>query len=560
MTDHRPLITDHRSLTASVTGHWPSLLSLLILILGTGCNALKSAGDFPAKTAAAITPGKKEKPTRDPLELQLGLFQFADEFAAHMIIQVEALRRGTNVLDREETLRWKIALTSEPSTIVSGPNAMVNVLDMTVFITSMRIALERTGVPRVYGASAQPMLATCRAAEADIWRIADKVLEPEQRAALHGAIEDWCQQHPSLENVLGTRTLGLAFQVVQAHQADTTKSTSALSLFQVDPLAGLDPAVREITKTRLFAERALYVTQKLPELLRWQTELLSSRAADLPAVQQLITNSTRISDSMDRFSRAAEQLPAQVSAEREEILKTLQAQEQQLTPLLNEVRQTLTAGTGMSTSLNTTLTTFDALMKRFGVGETNRPPSPDKKAEPFRIQDYGQTAERLEAAARQLTELLQAFDQTLGSTNLAQLSMQVGPAVQQAQTRGKAIVDYAFWRGVLLVAIVWLAALNYRLVVRRHLLMVVPQARAKGGFCLSDAGRYPPRVRGDPELHLSLRGVRFDLPDSQLRGLPARDGPSPCLYLGKTVPSASAVEEVPATLDPQISRSRHGAG
>ena len=157
------------------------------------------------------------------------------------------------------------------------------------------------------------------------------------------------------------------------------------SLLQVDPLSGLDPAVREIAQTRLFAERALFVTQKMPMLLRWQTELLSVNAVEMPAVQQLVTNSTQIAASVERFARVAEQLPGQVSTEREEILKALQSQESKLTPLVNEVRQTLTAGSQMSTSLNTTLTTFDALMKRFGVGETNNaaPPghqSPNRSA------------------------------------------------------------------------------------------------------------------------------------------------------------------------------------
>jgi type VI protein secretion system component VasF len=120
---------------------------------------------------------------------------------------------------------------------------------------------------------------------------------------------------------------------------------------------------------------------------------------------------------------------------------------------VNEVRQTLVAGSQMSTSLNTTLTTFDVLMKRFGVGETNQAGPPDTNSAPFRIQDYGQTAVQLEGAARQLTELLDTLDRTIGSTNLLQLSAQVAPAVQQAQTGGKEIVDYAFWKGILLLAI-----------------------------------------------------------------------------------------------------------
>ena len=74
---------------------------------------------------------------------------------------------------------------------------------------------------------------------------------------------------------------------------------------------------------------------------------------------------------------------------------------------------------------------------------------------------------QLDAAARQLTGLLLALDQTLDSTNLAKLSTQVGPVVQQAQTSGKEVVDYAFGRGILLVAIVLVAALIYRFLAAR---------------------------------------------------------------------------------------------
>jgi len=313
------------------------------------------------------------------------------------------------------------------------------------------------------------MLESCRNAEADIWQYTGKVLKPEQQTQLRKAIEVWERQNPLPEGVLAARTVSFASQVAQANKADTTRPGSVFSLLQLDPLSSLDPATREIAQTRLFAERALYVTQKMPMLLRWQTELLSLNAARMPAVQQLVTNSTQIAASVERFAAMAEKLPGQVSTEREEILNALQSQEQQLTPLVNEVRQTLMAGNQMSTSLNTTLTTFDALMQRFGVGVTNATGPPNTNAEPFRIRDYEQTAAQLEAAARQLTELLLTLDQTLGSTNLAKLSAQVGPVVQQAQTGGKEVVDYAFWKGIILVIIVLFAALIYRFLVARLL-------------------------------------------------------------------------------------------
>jgi hypothetical protein len=449
--------------------------SLLLALLGMGCRLVQRATEVPGQAVHAVTPGMKEKDRVDPVEVQQKLLQFADEFSTRMIIGVEQLRRGTTALDPAEVLQWKIALVTETCAIASGPNAVANLLDMTVFVTVTRAALEEHWQPKVFGDSAGPMLESCRNAETNIWQVAATVLKPEQQTELRHAIEVWRRQNPLPEDVLAARALGFGMQVAQANQTDTVKPGSVFNLLMIDPLSGLDPATREIAQTRLFAERALYVMQKMPMLLRWQTELLSLNAVELPAVRQLVTNSTQIASSVERFAAVAEKLPGQVSTEREEILKALQSQEQNLTPLVNEVRQTLAAGSQMSTSLNTTLTTFDALMKRFGVGEANNAAPPGTNAEPFRIQDYGQTAAQLEATARQLTELLHTFDQMLGSTNLANLTAQVAPAVQQAQASGKEIVDYAFWKGILLVVIVLLAALIYRVFVA----CLTPTSRSK---------------------------------------------------------------------------------
>jgi len=458
--------TGSPSSTAGLQFGWLAV-GLLLVTLGTGCRLIRGVADVPGQAVRTVAPGERKSVAPDPVYVQQALLRFADEFSTRMTLSIDDLRRGTNALDRAEALQWTIALNTQTWSIATGLNPVANLLDMTVFVSVVRAALEDYWLPNVFGESARRMLDGCRESETIIWRFAGQVLNPEQQAELRDAIVVWRRKNLAPETMLSARAVGFASQVAMANRVDTARPGSVFNLLIPDPFSGLNPATREIAQARMFAERALYLTQKLPRLLRWQAELLSINTMTMPAVGQLVTNSTQLAAAAERFARVAEELPQQLRTEREAIFKALEAQETSLAPLVGDVRQTLVAGSQMSTSLNTTITTFDSLMKRFGVGESNAAGPPDTNAVPFRIQDYGQTAGQLEAMARQLNTLLLTLDQTLGSTNLAKLSAQVGPAVQQAQTSGKEVVDYAFWRGVGLVVIGLIAALVYRLLVAR---------------------------------------------------------------------------------------------
>jgi len=437
-------------------------LSLLLLAFSTNCGVLQGAVPildqlFPGKS------GRMNKQAELLVEVQDSLLRFADEYSMRMVGGVDNLRRGPDALSPAEVLQVKIAIASETWSIASGPNAVADLIDMTVFVTVMRMTLEDYWQPKVFGKSALPMLAYSQSAEADIWKVAGKVLKPEQQTDLRQSIAAWHHQNPLRESLVASRSLDFASRVEALGQNEVKKPGNVFSLLNVDPLAGMEPAVREVAQTRMFAERALFVAQKMPTLLRWQTELLSVNAVEMPAVQQLISNSTQLSVSVERFAHVAEQLPKQLSTEREEIVKALQTQEKDIASLMGQ-------GTQFSASLNTTFTTFDALMKRFGVGEPKSEEPPPANAVPFRIQDYTQSAAQIEATAGRLTELLGMLDRTMGSFNLAQFSEQVGPVVQQAEAGGKEVVDYAFWKGILFVVIVLVAALIYRFLVTRLLL------------------------------------------------------------------------------------------
>ena len=128
------------------------------------------------------------------------------------------------------------------------------------------------------------------------------------------------------------------------------------------------------------------------------------------------------------------------------------------------LRGTLEAGTATSDSLNATIRSLDALMKRFEKPEgaevaTEEPAVPKK---PFDIADYAQAAREFSATARELQTLVASID--AGTPGLANLT-------QQATGDIKGVIDHLFWRLVVLVVIVIvltvIAILTYKLIARR---------------------------------------------------------------------------------------------
>lgn len=443
-------------------------LGFFLLTAATGCRLIQTAADMPGQAVRVVTPSSREEKVTDPVEVQQILMRVADEFISNTIIGVNQLRRGTNELDIAETLRWKLAFGNAACSIVSGPNAIANLLDMTAFVTEARMAMEEYWQPEVYGPSALTLLDSCRTAEDAIWWIVGTALKPSQQTALREAIESFHKQQATPDGLPVLRTAGLALDVVKSSRLERSEragSGNILGLLLLDPLSELDPTRREIAETRMFAERALFVAQKLPTLLRWQAELLSVEILEQPGPKQWADSATQIATSVDRLTHVAEQLPLHVAAERQAIFDALEAQEGTLRPLLSDANQVLMAGSQLATNLTVTLTVFDAAMERLGLGTDDD--VSEEPGEPFRIQNYGEVAGQLEAAARQLTELLQTFDETISANSRSQLAAQIEPLLLQARTEGNNLVDVLFLRAVLLVFAILLAAVIYRLLTSR---------------------------------------------------------------------------------------------
>ena len=450
------------------TPRWLILIAtgISLMVLSQGCSVLRA----PGKAVHAITPGTKSA-NMEPAEVENLVQRLADEYSLRtgQALDEYARLRGTPEA-ASEALRWKVVVLTYSMRIASAPNPYENLVDMTAVISLNRSALEDYWIHTAHGEAFAPWLESSRVLETNVWQAAATVFTSAQVNELRQAIDRYRREHTNVVQPLFTRPQEFASSLRLA-AAKSESQTSLFGFIGLDATMGLDPAVQEVTRTRLFAERAMFTVQRLPTLTRLQAEILSDDLLHKPELQQTLTNTTRLAESADRISRAAESLsqtaaglPDRISAERKEILAALEDHQGKLGNLAAELNQTLVSAEKMSTSLNATLITFDALMKRFGVGEpkTNAVASNGSNTRPFDVLDYARTAQELAVATRELDVLLKDLGSTLDSPGWNERLRDVSAVSRQTSEDAKSVLNHAFLLGAGLILLTLVCAVVYR--------------------------------------------------------------------------------------------------
>jgi hypothetical protein len=133
--------------------------------------------------------------------------------------------------------------------------------------------------------------------------------------------------------------------------------------------------------------------------------------------------------------------------------------------LLAEVRQTLDAGGSAANALHGALTEFDVVYGRLNPPSPAPPPG-TPPSPPFDIDSYTRALEQLRRSAEEIRALLRDVNQ-----DAPRVAAFLGGAGREAEARGRALVDYALHRalvlGAALVGFVVAGAIAYRWVSSR---------------------------------------------------------------------------------------------
>ena len=267
---------------------------------------------------------------------------------------------------------------------------------------------------------------------------------------------------------------------------------------------GIFPSVRNITEqveqTRILAERAMFLSTRLPLLTGGFADIWVTRLSYNPAVEELRANVHTFAEVSDRLAAVAEQLPETISSERQAaieqaagevsvlrddavrqvfdgvaeerraILQQLIEEEQRLGGLLTELRHTLAEA-------NTLTVGVDGLAQRFDIGE---PPPPGVVEEPFDIEDYRATLIDARAMITEAKGLVHSTNELLNSEGANQLVPSLVEAINEAGETSEELVDHSFLRAALLILLALVgyvvARLSYRWLDLKSSLAALPEA------------------------------------------------------------------------------------
>ena len=427
---------------------------LLLACVTLACRTISTeVGEVTGKTQ------QKEEAAKVAL-IQIQLMRFADDYVAEIL---SGTARFEPVTTEERLMVMSVGLNQATAAydIASGPNPLVDVLDMVVLATLTRSTCQDYWVGAVFGARAQPLLEALRTMEERAWAQAPQVLTPEQLQAVRDGVARWRASHPERREIAFVRIEHLATAAGEQGLGQGTPG-GILGTLGLDPMAGLDPAVRQVEETRILAERAFFVAKREPRLLDLQAQLLLMQLEQQPRSQEAFQIAERVSSSMEVFARTAGDLPGLVDREREaairQVLDALQAREGRTRALLAEARTTLEAGRSTAASVDATIRSLDGLMARL-----QQPPPPGTPpSKPFDVDDYTRALRQLEESSRELQTLLA----TVGHEGSG-----IDALVQRASEESRGVVDHAFRRALVLVAVlvasVLAAAIIYRSVAAR---------------------------------------------------------------------------------------------
>jgi hypothetical protein len=409
------------------------ILALLGIACLSGCAVLRpetSGADLTRPTGGGALPALTASGPKSPARLQLEVMDFSDRYVNGMWTEIDAAYAGEpNAAKRVAALTWKLRYGSASMEIASGADPRTNLLDMAVFISTGKWAMDRYWVPEIFGDKADGLRRHYQEMDRLVWELVAETLTDEQTALLRTLVDEWLASDPRQFEVSAIRFRNLE----GVNPEDFRKEKSARGL-----LASVRRWLGEVNTSLLFGERVLFYVERTPRIINQQTDLTMAQIAnDFPL--------TTLNPDFNAMTGYLHSLPEQLRAGLDEnqgiikdVLPGVAGTITDARELVTSSTQLVASATELSSSLNASLDRINALAVT--AGNAGAPPI-----------DYQATLAQAVNALASLDSSVNGLNQLLATDDAG--GSKLSTLAERLDSQTDRMLDRAFERAIWLMGI-----------------------------------------------------------------------------------------------------------
>ncbi len=375
------------------------------------CLLLTSAWGWGAKPGD-VEKGGEETPRLNSSQIQLMVMDFSDQYAAGLWAVMDAYIAGEkDSAKKVQAQSFKVRLGAASMEIAGSTDPRTNLLDMAIFISVGKWAVNRYWIPKVFGEKAEPLSDLYAEQEKKVWKLLEDVLAPKQLHSLRELVTAWEKENPSVYEVATVRLRNL--EGVRAGEFDPTTSAKGI-------LAGVQKLLGRVDTSLLYGERMMFFLERTPRLLTQQTDLTLAQIADTFPIATIRPETfpglsadwpTKLQEGIDHNHALAKDL-------------------------LPEIRLTIDSADRLSTTLNGTLVNVQNIVA---------------KVPPMTVEDVSRNLQEINKVLDHLDSTVAGVNQILeknpdGISKAVELS-------QMVDQRADRLVNAAFSRALILLGV-----------------------------------------------------------------------------------------------------------
>jgi hypothetical protein len=446
--------------TAAISG-----LALCVFTSQAAGAAPASARDNNNAQRAAAT-AKGQVTIEELNELTNG---YADRYMTYIVNAAQKIEaENPNAEQRRFINQVQLVQVSSIYDIVTTADPFTQLIDLVLVVSlQARKWIDDDEAEKSFGERGKYLIDASRRAREDIWKVAARILKPDQLEQLDYMITDWHKRNPDIKLVSYVRFDDFASSRGKSMIADVRSGGGFLAV--------VDDAKKSVDEVRLLAERAFYLGKRMPLMVNWHVKAAVGDALSDPSIQKMQEAVPQITDSVNRITstleKTVEKVPLDIAKERAAFFDAVSQQQPFIQSTLAQVRGTVQDTDRLTGSAIKVTKSVDALLKQVNLtnAELNqtvgtidkvflspgRNAPADPSAKPFDIEQYTRSAVQLTGALKEANELLVGTSKLLQSPALSKPM----EAVSEHSTR---VMDAALWRAALLIVFFFVMLASYR--------------------------------------------------------------------------------------------------